>query len=52
MDHSSHELRNASIISQQLFDNKIKEVAKSNLEAQQHGFLASSANNPNLQQQK
>ena len=30
LDNSSHELRNAPIISRQLFGNKIKEVAKSN----------------------
>ena len=48
MDHSSHELRNAPINSQQLFDNKVKEVAKSNLEAQQHRFLSFSTNNINL----
>ena len=50
MDHSSHELRNASINSQQLFDNKVKEIAKSNFEAQQHRFLGFSAGNTNLQQ--
>ena len=38
MDHCSQELRNAPIYSQQLFDNKIKEVAKSNFEVQQHRF--------------
>ena len=31
LNHSSHALRNAPINSQLLFDNKIKEVAKSNL---------------------
>ena len=31
LDHSSHALRNAPINSQLLFDNKIKEVAKSNV---------------------
>ena len=50
-DHFSHELRNAPINSQQLFDSKVKEVAKSNFEAQQHRFLASACNT-NLQQQK
>ena len=50
--HSSQELRNAPINSQHLFDNKVKEVAKSNFEAQQHRFLAFSATNTNLQQQK
>ena len=41
LDHSSHELRNHPINSQQLFDNKVKEVAKSNYEA-----------TTNIQQQK
>ena len=51
--HSSHELRNAPIYSQQLFDSKVKEVAKSNYKVQQHRFLASSTNNnTNVQQQK
>ena len=50
--HSSHALRNAPINSQLLFDNKIKEVAKCNLKAQQHRFLALSANNPTMQPQK
>ena len=36
LDHSSHGLRNFPINSQQLFDIKVKEVAKSNYEAQQH----------------
>ena len=35
LDHSSHALRNDPINSQPLFDNKIKEVAKSSLETQQ-----------------
>ena len=35
-----------------LFDSKIKEVAKSNLQAQQHRFLASSTNNLSIQPQK
>ena len=48
LDHSSHKLRNSPINSQQLFDNKVKEVAKSNYEAQQHRFLASYARNPKL----
>ena len=52
LDHSSHALRNDPINSQLLFDNKIKEVAKSNLEIQQHRFLASSANNLTIQTQK
>ena len=52
LDHSSHEMRNAPINSQQLFDNKVKKVTKSNYEAQQHKFLASSATNTNIQQQQ
>ena len=50
LENSSHELRNAQINSRQLFDNKIKEVAKSNYEAQQQRFLASSSTNTNIQQ--
>ena len=38
MDHSSHELRDAPTNSQQLFDNKVKEIAKSNFETQQQIF--------------
>ena len=38
--------------SQLLFDNKIKKVVKSNLETQQHRFLASSINNLTVQPQK
>ena len=52
LDNSSHELRNAPIKSQQLFENKINEVAKSNYEAQQHRFLASSPRNANIQKQQ
>ena len=51
LEHSCHELRNAPINSQQLFDSKVKEVAKPNYKAQQHRFLASSASNTNIQQQ-
>ena len=40
LDNSSHELRNAPINPQQLFDNKIKVLAKSNYEAQKHRFLS------------
>ena len=36
LDDSSHELRNAPINSKTLFDNKIKEVAKGNFEAQEN----------------
>ena len=49
LNNSCHELRNAPINSQQLFDKKI---AKSNYEAQQHRFLASSISNANIQQQQ
>ena len=52
LDYSSHALRNVPINSQLLFHNKIKRVAKSNLEAQQHGFLASYTNNLAMQPQK
>ena len=52
LDRSSHELRSAPINSQQLFDNKIKEDAKSNYEVQQHRFLVSSTSNTNIQQQQ
>ena len=45
-------MKNVPINSQLLFDSKIKEVAKSNLEAQQHRFLASSTNTPAMQPQK
>ena len=41
LDNSSHELRNAPINSRQLFDNKIKEEAKSYYEVQQHRFFSS-----------
>ena len=52
LDNTSHELSNAPINSRQLFDNKIKEVAKSNNKVQQHRFLASSSTNVNIQQQQ
>ena len=45
LDHSSHALRSDLINSQLIFDNKIKDVAKSILETQQRRFLASSTNN-------
>ena len=51
LDHSSHALRNGPINSQLLFDNKIKEEAKSYLETQ-HRLLAVSANNLSIQPQK
>ena len=43
LDNSNHELRKASINSKTLFGNKIKEVAKGNLQAQQQRFLATSS---------
>ena len=49
MDNSIHELRNAPINSRQMFDNRIKEVAKANYEVQQQRFLASSSTNVNIQ---
>ena len=41
--NSSFELRNAPINSKTLFDGRIKEIAKSNFEAQQQRFLASTS---------
>ena len=52
LENSSYELRNAPINAKCLFDNKMKEMAKANYEAQQQRFLASSSTNTNLQQQK
>ena len=52
LDNSSLELRNAPVNSRQLFDNKIKEVAKSNHEAQQQRFLASSSTYVNIHHQQ
>ena len=43
LDNSSFELRNAPINSKSLFDGRIKEIAKSNFEAQQQRFLASTS---------
>ena len=42
-DNSTYELRNAPINSKPLFDGRIKEIAKSNFEAQQQRFLASTS---------
>ena len=39
LDNSTYELRNAPINSKSLFDGRIKEIAKSNFEAQQQRFL-------------
>ena len=43
LDNSTYELRNAPINSKSLFDSRIKEIAKSNFEAQQQRFLASTS---------
>ena len=43
LDNSSFELRNTPINSKTLFDGRIKEIAKSNFEAQQQRFLASTS---------
>ena len=43
LDNSTYELRNAPINSKSLFDGRIKEIAKSNSEAQQQRFLASTS---------
>ena len=51
LENSNYELCNAPVNSNTLFDNKIKEVAKSNFEAQQQRFLATSSAATNIQQQ-
>ena len=43
LDNSTYELRNAPINSKSLFEGRIKEIAKSNFEAQQQRFLASTS---------
>ena len=43
LDNSTYELRNAHVNSKSLFDGRIKEIAKSNFEAQQERFLASTS---------
>ena len=43
LDNSTYELRNAPINSKSLFDGRIKEIAKSNFEAQQQRFLTSTS---------
>ena len=50
LDNSNHELRNAPINSTTLFGNKIREVAKSNFEAPQQRFLATSSVASSMQQ--
>ena len=52
LENSGNELRNAPINAKFLFDNKIKEIVKSNYEVQQQRFLASSSANTNVQQQQ
>ena len=52
LENSSYELRNAAVNAKSLFDNKIKEVAKANYEAQQQRFLVSSSTSTNVKQQK
>ena len=52
LDNSNHESRNVPINSTTLFGNKIKEVAKSNFEAQQQRFLATSSAASTMQQQQ
>ena len=43
LDNSSYELRNTPINSKALFDGRMKEIAKSNFEAQQQRILASTS---------
>ena len=43
LDNSAYELRNAPVNSKTLFDGRIKEIARSNFEAQQQRFLASTS---------
>ena len=50
LENSGYEFRNAPINARSLFGNKLKEVAKSNYEAQQQKFLASSSVNASQQQ--
>ena len=52
VENSGYELWSAPINSTSLFGNKIKEVAKSNFEAQQQRFLASSSSANASEQQK
>ena len=52
LENSCHELRNSPINSKTLFSNRIKEVAKTNFEAQQQKFLANSSAASTIQQQK
>ena len=52
LENSVYELRNAPINAKTLLDSKIKEVVKSNYEAQQQRFIASSSTTTNVQQQK
>ena len=52
LGNSNHELRNSPINSKTLFDNKIREVAKTNFEAQQQKFLATSSVASTMQHQQ
>ena len=48
LENSGYKPRNAPINTKTLFDNKIKEVAKSNYKAQQQRFIASSSASTNV----
>ena len=52
LENSNHELRNSPINSKTMFANKIREVAKTNFEAQQQKFLATSSVASTMQHQK
>ena len=52
LDNSSYDLRNAPINSKTLFVGRIKEVAKTNYEAQQQRFLASTSAQSQSRNQK
>ena len=52
LDNSSYKLRNAPINSKTLFAGRNKEVAKTNYEAQQHRFLASTSAQSQSRSQK
>ena len=52
LENSNHELRKSPINSKTLFANKIREVAKTNFEAQQQKFLATSSVASTMQHQK
>ena len=52
LENSCYGLHSAPINTKTLFGNKIKEVARSNFEAEQQRFLASSSTATSLQQQQ